>query len=92
MHTHIHLHTIHTYIHTYTHIHTNTPPIIREKKILALSDNYGRELTGVQRLQKKHQRFDGELKTHETTLQVHIRMYACYIMSVGWSKKGGRMQ
>lgn len=37
----------------------------REKKLLVSSDDYGRDLTGVQNLRKKHRRLDNELVSHE---------------------------
>ena len=33
------------------------------------SDDYGRNLTGIQNLKKKHKRFDGELASHEPAIQ-----------------------
>ena len=33
------------------------------------SDDYGRDLTGVQNLRKKHKRFESELGSHEPTIQ-----------------------
>lgn len=38
---------------------------LREKKLLVSSDDYGRDLTGVQNLRKKHRRLDNELASHE---------------------------
>ncbi|VDN60745.1 unnamed protein product [Dracunculus medinensis] len=38
---------------------------IKEKKLLVSSDDYGRDLTGVQNLRKKHRRLDNELASHE---------------------------
>uniref|UniRef100_A0A0N5ANF9 Spectrin alpha chain n=1 Tax=Syphacia muris TaxID=451379 RepID=A0A0N5ANF9_9BILA len=43
---------------------------IREKKLLVSSDDYGRDLTGVQNLRKKHKRLDNELASHEPTVQM----------------------
>jgi hypothetical protein len=34
------------------------------------SDDYGRDLTGVQNLKKKHKRLESELASHEPTIQV----------------------
>jgi hypothetical protein len=34
------------------------------------SDDYGRDLTSVQNLRKKHKRLDAELATHEPAIQV----------------------
>ena len=43
---------------------------IKEKKLLVGSDDYGRDLTGVQNLRKKHKRLESELASHEPTIQV----------------------
>jgi len=43
---------------------------IREKKILVTSEDFGKDLTGVQNLRKKHKRFEGELATKEPAIQV----------------------
>ncbi|XP_054158910.1 spectrin alpha chain-like isoform X2 [Oppia nitens] len=42
---------------------------IKEKKLLVNSDDYGRDLTGVQNLRKKHKRLDAELGSHEPSIQ-----------------------
>lgn len=42
---------------------------IKEKKLLVASDDYGRDLTGVQNLLKKHKRLDAELASHEPAIQ-----------------------
>ncbi|XP_070531768.1 spectrin alpha chain, non-erythrocytic 1-like isoform X3 [Ptychodera flava] len=42
---------------------------IKEKKLLTSSDDYGRELTGVQNLRKKHKRLEAEISSHEPTIQ-----------------------
>lgn len=42
----------------------------REKKLLVGSDDYGKDLTGVQNLRKKHKRLEAELSSHEPTIQV----------------------
>lgn len=42
----------------------------REKKLLVGSDDYGRDLTGVQNLRKKHKRLEAELAAHEPAIQV----------------------
>merc|ERR1719411_1504995 len=42
---------------------------IKEKKLLVTSDDYGRDLTGVQNLLKKHKRFESELGSHEPAIQ-----------------------
>merc|ERR1711971_1311497 len=41
---------------------------IKEKKLLVTSDDYGRDLTGVQNLRKKHKRFESELGSHEPAI------------------------
>lgn len=41
----------------------------REKKLLVASDDYGRDLTGVQNLLKKHKRLEAELASHEPAIQ-----------------------
>jgi len=45
--------------------------VYREKKLLVGSDDYGRDLTGVQNLRKKHKRLEAELSSHEPSIQVH---------------------
>ncbi|CAH1785763.1 unnamed protein product [Owenia fusiformis] len=42
---------------------------IKEKKLLVGSDDYGRDLTGVQNLRKKHKRLEAELTSHEPAIQ-----------------------
>ena len=42
----------------------------REKKLLVGSEDYGKDLTGVQNLRKKHKRLDAELASHEPAIQV----------------------
>ncbi|KAG9477641.1 hypothetical protein GDO78_012912 [Eleutherodactylus coqui] len=42
---------------------------IKEKKLLVGSDDYGRDLTGVQNLRKKHKRLEAELAAHESAIQ-----------------------
>merc|ERR1719340_166808 len=41
---------------------------IKEKKLLVSSDDYGRDLTGVQNLKKKHKRLESELASHQPTI------------------------
>jgi spectrin alpha len=44
---------------------------IKEKKLLVRSEDFGRDLTGVQNLRKKHKRLEAELASHEpAVLQV----------------------
>nr|CAD7266031.1 unnamed protein product [Timema shepardi] len=45
---------------------------IKEKKLLVGSDDYGRDLTGVQNLKKKHKRLEAELGSHEPAIQAHL--------------------
>uniref|UniRef100_A0A8C4WXB9 Spectrin alpha, non-erythrocytic 1 n=1 Tax=Eptatretus burgeri TaxID=7764 RepID=A0A8C4WXB9_EPTBU len=42
---------------------------IKEKKLLVGSEDYGRDLTGVQNLRKKHKRQEAELVAHEPAIQ-----------------------
>jgi spectrin alpha len=42
---------------------------IKEKKLLVSSDDYGRDLTGVQNLRKKHKRLEAELDSHEPAIR-----------------------
>lgn len=42
---------------------------IKEKKLLVSSDDYGRDLTGVKNLRKKHKRLEAELASHEPAIQ-----------------------
>jgi len=42
---------------------------IKEKKLLVGSEDYGRDLTGVQNLRKKHKRLEAELVSHEPNIQ-----------------------
>ena len=42
---------------------------IKEKKLLVGSDDYGRDLTGVQNLRKKHKRLEAELNSHKPAIQ-----------------------
>ncbi|UYV70522.1 SPTAN1 [Cordylochernes scorpioides] len=42
---------------------------IKEKKLLVSSQDYGRDLTGVQNLRKKHVRLEAELGSHEPAIQ-----------------------
>ncbi|GMT03322.1 hypothetical protein PENTCL1PPCAC_25496, partial [Pristionchus entomophagus] len=43
---------------------------IKEKQLLLSSDDYGRDLPGVQNLRRKHRRLDTELATHEPQVSV----------------------
>ena len=42
---------------------------IKEKKLLVASSDYGRDLTGVQNLKKKHKRLEAELNSHEPSIE-----------------------
>jgi len=42
---------------------------IKEKKLLVGSEDYGRDLTGVQNLRKKHKRLEAEIENHEPAVQ-----------------------
>lgn len=42
---------------------------IKEKRLLVGSEDYGRDLTGVQNLRKKHKRLEAELENHEPSIQ-----------------------
>ena len=42
---------------------------IKEKKLLVRSDDYGRDLIGVQNLKKKHKRLESELASHEPSIK-----------------------
>lgn len=54
-----------------TQVETDHPPVLpREKKLLVSSEDYGRDLTGVQNLRKKHKRLEAELAAHEPAIQV----------------------
>ncbi|XP_074654192.1 spectrin alpha chain-like [Tubulanus polymorphus] len=45
---------------------------IREKKLLVGSDDFGKDLTGVQNLRKKHKRLDAEITSHEPAI-THVQ-------------------
>uniref|UniRef100_A0A2I3GDF9 Spectrin alpha chain, non-erythrocytic 1 n=1 Tax=Nomascus leucogenys TaxID=61853 RepID=A0A2I3GDF9_NOMLE len=51
---------------------------IKEKKLLVGSEDYGRDLTGVQNLRKKHKRLEAELAAHEPAIQVR-RLPSAYV-------------
>ncbi|KAK7065236.1 Spectrin alpha chain, non-erythrocytic 1 [Halocaridina rubra] len=42
---------------------------IKEKMLLMASDDYGRDITGVQNLRKKHRRLEIELTSHESSIE-----------------------
>ena len=50
-----------------------SPPTLvwcREKMLLLGSTDYGKEMTGAQKLKKKHQRLENELESHEDKIRV----------------------
>lgn len=51
-------------------IHWSIVILYREKKLLVSSEDYGRDLTGVQNLRKKHKRLEAELGAHDPAIQV----------------------
>lgn len=59
--------------------HISIPTPHREKKLLVSSEDYGRDLTGVQNLRKKHKRLEAELGAHEPAIQV--RGSSIYLIS-----------
>ena len=59
---------------------------IREKKILVQSQDYGRDLTGVHNLMKKHRRIENEIQSHERRIQA-VKPIAAEIVeqkTTGW--------
>ena len=53
----------------------------REKKLLAGTEDYGKDLTGVQNLLKKHQRFEAELNGHDG--KVKVKTWKCvYVVCI----------
>lgn len=62
------------------YIGSNSFSSIREKKLLVSSEDYGRDLTGVQNLRKKHKRLEAELGAHEPAIQVRRHLRFCYIL------------
>lgn len=54
---------------------TSAAPFFREKKLLVGSEDYGRDLTGVQNLRKKHKRLEAELGAHEPAIQVTFELH-----------------
>lgn len=56
---------------------------IKEKKFLVGSEDYGRDLTGVQNLRKKHKRLEAELESHEPAIrQVSVYLYFTYLVDM----------
>lgn len=68
------------FVHSYMLHDKQTPLVIlflvlsREKKLLVGSDDYGRDLTGVQNLRKKHKRLEVEIENHEPSIQVSFSL------------------
>ena len=62
----------------------------REKKLLVSSEDYGKDLTGVQNLRKKHQRLEAEIHNHEPKVQVDkpLRVPACVYHSRDFRTSG----
>lgn len=63
------------------------PVSCREKKLLVSSEDYGRDLTGVQNLRKKHKRLEAELAAHEPAIQVRRALLAAWTVGLrgpGW--------
>lgn len=56
-------------MHTFFRDIADEESYIKEKKLLVNSDDYGRDLTGVQNLKKKHKRLEAELASHEPSIQ-----------------------
>lgn len=50
---------------------------IKEKKFLVGSEDYGRDLTGVQNLRKKHKRLEAELESHEPAVKQVGHLFIC---------------
>ncbi|XP_065916481.1 spectrin alpha chain, non-erythrocytic 1-like [Dysidea avara] len=46
---------------------------IKEKKLLASTEDFGKDLTGVQNLLKKHQRFEAELDGHDSKVKAVLQ-------------------
>uniref|UniRef100_A0A803YRL9 Spectrin alpha, non-erythrocytic 1 n=1 Tax=Meleagris gallopavo TaxID=9103 RepID=A0A803YRL9_MELGA len=51
---------------------------IKEKKLLVSSEDYGRDLTGVQNLRKKHKRLEAELAAHEPAIQGLLKKHEAF--------------
>ena len=52
-----------------------SPFLSREKKLLVSSTDYGKDLFGVQRHLKNHQKLEDELNTHEQALKVNYNVH-----------------
>jgi spectrin alpha len=56
---------------------------IKEKKLLVGSEDYGRDLTGVQNLRKKHKRLEAELVSHEPNVQlIQVSSSWCLLLKI----------
>merc|ERR1712226_1030183 len=67
---------------------------IREKKILVQSQDYGRDLTGVHNLLKKHRRIENEIQSHERRIEA-VKPIADEIVreqTTGWESVPGRIE
>ena len=67
---------------------------IREKKILVQSQDYGRDLTGVHNLMKKHRRIENEIQSHEKRIEA-VKPVADQIVqeqTTGWETVPGRIE
>ena len=57
------------------------------------SDDYGRDLTGVQNLRKKHKRIEAEISSHEPTIEVGGRVELYWrLIEVGGRRLVGGQQ
>jgi len=61
---------------------------IKEKKLLVGSYDYGRDLTGVQNLKKKHKRLEQDLVNHEPTIRVNQTHLDYFIFLIFYEFKG----
>ena len=46
--------------------------------LLLGSTDYGKEMTGAQKLKKKHQRLENELESHEDRISVRLTANVCF--------------
>ncbi|KAI6661822.1 Spectrin alpha chain isoform X4 [Oopsacas minuta] len=53
---------------------------LRDKRLLTAVEDFGKDLIGVQRLEKKHQRFELELVSHENT--IHRLVSQCNTLDI----------
>ena len=59
--------------------------MLREKKLLASSEDYGKDLTGVQNLRRKHQRLETEIHNHEP--KVLVSMFSLNVWFIDFDNK-----